>query len=91
MVRTPKKVVWNAKELTPRLFRYTQMSQLCCSMYGIDKVALDGGCIKVDYLTKDQLVITLDPLTELITDISVRKGEMRKGTRLSLVAYAGIR
>ncbi|SAL97293.1 hypothetical protein [Absidia glauca] len=58
---------------------FTQMTQLCCSMYGVDNVALDGNCIKVEYLTKDQLVITLDPLTELITDISVNNDNVAIG------------
>ncbi|KAI8327735.1 hypothetical protein BC941DRAFT_446416 [Chlamydoabsidia padenii] len=62
----------------------TQMTKLCYSIHGIEKLSIDICFIKVDYSTNDQLVITLDPLTGIITDVSVNNENVAIGDLLDL-------
>ncbi|KAI8086356.1 uncharacterized protein BX664DRAFT_335617 [Halteromyces radiatus] len=55
---------------------YIQMTTLCNSMFGISKANFDINLIQVDYSTNDQLSIELDPINEVITEISLNNEDI---------------
>ncbi|KAI9304250.1 hypothetical protein BJ944DRAFT_267119 [Cunninghamella echinulata] len=61
-----------------RFLWYTQTTESCNNMFGIEDITFDYEAqIKVAYITKDQLIIQLEPLTQRVSKVLINNDKIK--------------